>query len=221
METEFWLQTWRDGKIGFHRDAPMPLLVQYWPSLELAADSRVLVPLCGKSLDLLWLAEQGHRVLGVELSPLAVQRFLKEHALDAEVHESAQGIHHVAGNIEIIQGNVLNLDDATLASCQAIYDRAAVIALPADMRRRYAERVYARLAPDCKGLMITLDYPQQQMQGPPFSVDAQEVHDLLGDVWSIDLLERRDILAQQPSFLERGITQLHTGIFRLHRRSTD
>jgi len=218
MQAEFWLERWREGRTGFHRDAPMPLLLQHWPALALPRDSRVLVPLCGKTLDMRWLAEQGHRVLGVELSPLAVAQFFAEQGLKPTRHESPLGMHHVAGNIEIIEGDVFALDDATLAGCSAVYDRAAVIALPPPLRARYAREVYARLPAGCRGLMITLEYPQYEMEGPPFSVDASEVAALFGGHWDLDLLERRDILASQPAFREGGVTALHTSVHRLRRK---
>lgn len=217
MQADFWLQRWREGRTGFHRDAPMPLLVEHWPALALPRGSRVLVPLCGKTLDMPWLAAQGHRVLGVELSALAVQQFLDENGLRAETHESPLGTHHVVGRIEIIQGDVFALDDATLAGCDAVYDRAAIIALPADLRRRYARELYARLPAGCRGLMITLDYPQGDMEGPPFSVDADEVQALFGDAFDIQRLEHRNILASQPSFIEAGVASLHTDVFTLRR----
>lgn len=215
MQAQFWLQRWREGRTGFHRDAPMPLLTQHWPALNVPEGSRVLVPLCGKTLDMLWLAEQGYRVLGVELSPLAIEQFLAEHQLDAVTHDSPMGRHYNAGTIEIINGDVLSLDDATLASCAAIYDRAAIIALPQDLRQRYAQQVYARLPCGSLGLMITLDYPQAEMEGPPFSVNADEVRALLGSHFDIHQLDRRDILAEQPKFSEQGVSALHNNVFSL------
>ncbi len=220
MQADFWLQRWREGRTGFHRDAPMPLLVQHWPALALPADSRVLVPLAGKSLDMLWLAAQGHRVLGVELSPLAIGQFLSENDLHAETRESPLGTHYLAGRIELVQGDVFALGDAILAGCDAVYDRAAVIALPPELRRRYADEVYARLRPGCRGLMITLEYPQADMDGPPFSVDADELHARFDADWDIDVLERRDILAAQPDFAERGVGSLHTSVYALRRRGS-
>lgn len=219
MDASFWLQHWREGRIGFHRDQPLPLLLKYWPTLALPASSRVLVPLCGKSLDMIWLASQGYRVLGVELSPLAVAQFLAENHLDAKVHDSPLGHHHVTDRIEIIQGDAFGLDDTTLATCDAIYDRAAVVALPAAMRRTYAKRVYARLRPGARGLMVTLEYAQREMDGPPFSVDASEVDALLGEHFEIDALDHRGILASEPGFAARGLTALSTGIYGLRRRA--
>lgn len=217
MEPEFWLQRWREGRTGFHREAPIPLLLEHWPRLALPPGSRVLVPLCGKSLDMVWLASQGHRVLGVELSPLAIAQFFEENGLTARVHESALGRHHVAGTIELIQGDAFALDQATLDSCAAVYDRAAIIALPPALRERYACQVYARLAPGSRGLMITLEYPQAEKQGPPFSVEEPEVRALLEPGWQVERVERRDILASQPSFSEQGVTALSTVVYELRR----
>jgi thiopurine S-methyltransferase len=219
METDFWLQRWREVRTGFHRDRVMPLLEQHWDALALAPGSRVFVPLAGKSLDMLWLAAQGYRVLGVELSPLAAQQFFAESGLHPEVHESRYGRHHVAGAIELICGDAFALDTSALADCAGVYDRAAVIALPADMRRRYAEELYARLPTGCRGLMITLEYPQAEKAGPPFAVDEREVRNLFGARWSVDLLERRDILAAQPGFVAEGVSALSTAVYRLRRVS--
>ncbi|MEO7063180.1 MAG: thiopurine S-methyltransferase [Dokdonella sp.] len=219
METNFWLQRWREGRTGFHRDRVMPLLTQHWDALALSPGSRVFVPLAGKSLDMLWLAAQGYRVLGVELSSLAVQQFFADNDLRPEVHDSRYGRHHVAGAIELICGDAFALDAAALADCASVYDRAAVIALPADMRRRYAEELYARLPAGCRGLMITLEYPQAEKVGPPFSVDEREVRSVFGARWQIDLLDRRDILDSEPGFVAEGVSALATAVYRLRRAS--
>jgi len=217
MEAEFWLQRWQEGRIGFHRGEVMPLLQKHWSSLAIPAGSRVFVPLAGKSLDMLWLAAQGHRVLGVELSPLAVEQFLAEHQLQAEVHASPLGQHHVAGNIELVCGDVFAFDSMALADCQGVYDRAALIALPPELRRRYIDGPYANLPSGCRGLLITLEYPPAEKQGPPFSVDATEVARLYHPRWQADLLERRDILADEPGFQAEGVTALSTAVWKLVR----
>src|SRR3546814_15292397 len=114
MDTEFWLQRWRDGQTGFHQTRVMPLLQKYWPALSVPQAGRVLVPLAGKSLDMAWLAGQGHRVLGVELSALAVEQFFAENNLHPATTDSPMGRHNVAGNIEVICGDIFALDAATL-----------------------------------------------------------------------------------------------------------
>ncbi|MDN5781439.1 MAG: thiopurine S-methyltransferase [Luteimonas sp.] len=218
MEANYWRQRWEEGRTGFHQDRVMPLLEQHWPSLGLAAGSRVFVPLCGKTLDMAWLAARGHRVLGVELSRIAVEQFFDEHGLAPEVHESPLGLHFVAGAIEIICGDALALDTATLADCAAVYDRAALIALPPPMRGPYVHELHARLPAGCRELLITLDYPVHEKAGPPFSIDADEVHRLYARDWRIELIERRDILANQPRFVAEGVTALHTAVWRLEKQ---
>lgn len=220
MQADFWLQAWRDGHIGFHRTEPLPLLVKHWPDLELAPDSRVFVPLCGKSLDMAWLVAHGHRVLGVELSPIAVEQFFDEHGLTPERHQTPYGTHYTAGRIEIIQGDVFALDAATLATCSAVYDRAAIVAMPPDLRTRYAREVYARLPEHCRGLMVTLEYPPAEMDGPPFSVEEGDIGRLFAHEWDISVLDRRDVLGSEPAFRARGLTAFHTAVYRLARRPT-
>ena len=219
MDADFWQQRWREGRTGFHQDRPTPLLEQYWSEAYAPKGCRVLVPLCGKSLDLLWLAERGHRVLGVELSPIAVQQFFTEHRMTPGIHVSASGTHYSCGPIEIVIGDAFALEDSLLASCQAIYDRAALIALPAELRRKYAYSVYARMAPGTRALVVDLEYPQAEREGPPFSVDAQEMRALFGERWAVELLERRDILDSQPRFQAEGISSLHTSAWRLLKRT--
>ncbi len=217
MKADFWLQRWRDGQIGFHQQQATPLLEQYWDAIDAPAGSRVFVPLCGKSLDMSWLAARGHRVLGAELSQQAVEQFFAEHGLDPEVRDSRYGRHYAAGSVEIICGDVFDLDADVLAGCAAVFDRAALIALPPDMRRRYAG-VYALLPAHCRGLVVTLEYPQHEKSGPPFSVSEAEVVSLFQAEWSVALLEQRDILAREPGFVAEGVTALVTCAYRIERR---
>ncbi|MBD9435508.1 thiopurine S-methyltransferase [Pseudoxanthomonas sp. PXM03] len=217
MDADFWLQRWQEGQIGFHRSDVMPLLEKHWPSLQVRADARVLVPLCGKSLDMHWLAAQGYRVLGVELSPLAVAQFFQEAGVEPVRTVSQYGDHFTAGPIEIILGDAFGLEPALLADVEAVYDRAALIALPPALRRRYLDTLYASLPSGCRGLLITLEYPQQQKDGPPFSVGQAEVEALFASPWQHVLLERRDILDQEPRFQAEGLTALTTAVYRLRR----
>ena len=217
MDADFWLQRWQEGQIGFHRSDVMPLLEKHWPSLQVRADARVLVPLCGKSLDMHWLAAQGYRVLGVELSPLAVAQFFQEAGVEPVRAVSQYGEHFTAGPIEIILGDAFGLEPALLADVEAVYDRAALIALPPALRRRYLDTLYAALPSGCRGLLITLEYPQQQKDGPPFSVGQAEVEALFASPWQHVLLERRDILDQEPRFQAEGLTALTTAVYRLRR----
>ncbi|MDB5991616.1 MAG: thiopurine S-methyltransferase [Herbaspirillum sp.] len=213
MDADFWLARWRDGRTFFHRPDVMPQLQQYWPGLALPSGSRVLVPLCGKSLDMIWLAEQGFRVLGVELSQVGVEQFFAENGLQPEIHASALGSHYCAGNIEIICGDIFKLDAATLSGCTGIYDRAALIALPPEMRAQYVRHVYGQLAGRYQGILITLAYAQEQMSGPPFSVPDGEVQALYAGLGEATIVDRRDILAEEPKFAERGLGALEEIVY--------
>ena len=218
MQPEFWQQRWRDGKTGFHQDKPTPLMLKHWPALGVAPGTRVFVPLAGKTLDMAWLAAQGYAVLGVELSTLAIGQFFEQQGLHPVQHTSRYGTHYVAGTIEVIHGDAFGLDAAALAGCGAVHDRAALIALPPELRRRYVLELHAALPLGCRGLLITLEYPQDEKQGPPFSVAEAEVRELYGRDWDVSVLERREILAQQPLFAQEGVTALDTVVYATQRR---
>lgn len=218
MDPDFWQQRWREARIGFHQEQVTPLLERHWEAVGVQAGARVFVPLAGKSLDMAWLAARGHGVLGVELSRLAIEQFFDEHGLVPEVHESRLGHHYRAGGIELVCGDAFALDREALAGSAGVFDRAALIALPPELRRRYAAELYTRLPGGCRGLLVTLEYPQYEKDGPPFSVPADEVHALYDADWQVELLERRGVLDEQPNFAEEGVTVLHTAAWRLERR---
>ena len=217
MEAAFWHQRWADGQIGFHQSAPTPLMLKYWPSLEVPVGSRVFVPLCGKSLDMAWFASQGYRVLGVELSRTAVKQFFAEHGLTPAIESSRYGDHYRAGPIEIIVGDAFGLDAGILGDCAAVFDRAAIIALPPQLRSRYVDQLYARLPADCRGLLITLEYPQAERDGPPFSVPENEVHAGFGREWEIERIDHRPIPPDHPGFVG-GVSRLDTSVYALRKR---
>jgi thiopurine S-methyltransferase len=217
MNPDFWHQRWADNQIGFHQSAPTTLLLKHWPTLGVPAGATVFVPLCGKSLDMAWLASQGHQVLGVELSQLAVEQFYAEHGLTPDMYATQYGTHYRAGGIEIIHGDAFGLDAEVVAECAAVFDRAAMIALPPPLRARYADEVYARLPAHCRGLLITLEYPQAERDGPPFSIAEAEVRERYAPTWDIDLLERRPILPSHPGYVS-GVSTLDTAVYGLQRR---
>ena len=218
MHPDFWHQRWHDNRIGFHQAEVTPLLQAHWDAVNAPAGCTVFVPLAGKSLDMVWFAARGHRVLGVELSQLAVDQFFAEHALEAEIFETRYGRHHRANGIELICGDAFALDAEALADCAAVYDRAALIALPPDLRERYTSELYAALPAGCRGLLITLQYPQHEKEGPPFSISDVEVDARFASRWRIERLACRDILAEQPSFVDEGVTALETCVYRLEHR---
>jgi len=217
MDTEFWLERWRQGQTGFHMKKATPLLAKYWPALGVPRGGRVLVPLCGKSLDMIWLAGQGHRVLGVELSSLAVEQFFAENRLAPTVSAAPAGTLYRAGDIEILCGDIFALGQADFAECVGAYDRAALVALPPPMRERYVRHVYGQLPAACRALLLALEYDQNEMAGPPFAVLEEEVRTLYASWASVSVIDRRGILDKEPSFVARGLTRLDTVVYELRR----
>ncbi|CAI8793705.1 Thiopurine S-methyltransferase [Pseudomonas chlororaphis] len=218
MQPEFWHKRWEQNQIGFHLSEVNPYLQRYWPQLELAPGSRVLVPLCGKSLDLSWLASQGHQVLGIELSEKAIQDFFSEQQLQPQVSLRSGFKVYEYGPIQLWCGDFFALRATDVADCQALYDRAALIALPPEMRERYVAHLQSILPQGCQGLLITLDYDQVLMAGPPFAVLDDEVKALLGKRWQLRVEEERDILGESWKFLQGGVTRLEERVYRLLAR---
>lgn len=204
MDPEFWLERWRRGEIGFHQERPHPALARLWPMLGLAAGARVFVPLAGKSLDLLWLASQGFEVVGIELSPIAVQEFAAEHGRPPRV--------------ELRCGDLFDLTPASLGPIDAVFDRASLVALPPAMRRRYAATLAALSPPGSRTLLVTMEYDQARMAGPPHSVPEDEVHALYSATHAVELLARDSALADFPRFAQRGVDRLAEAAYRLTRR---
>lgn len=219
MEKDFWLERWQRGEIGFHQDEINPYLRQYWSTLNLAPGTPVFVPLCGKSRDLLWLRQQGHPVLGVELSPLAVEAFFTENELVPQHSRSHAFDCCVADGLRLLCGDFFDLGKADLAGVGAVYDRASLVALPPEMRTRYARHTLELLPAGTPVLLVTFDYPQHEMAGPPFAVTPAEVHALFGNQADVTLLAQEDVLAQNPRFRERGLSRLRENIFLLATRA--
>jgi len=217
MEPTFWQERWARNQIGFHLPEVNPYLQRHWPQLALAEGSKVLVPLCGKSLDLMWLASHGLRVMGVELSEQAVEAFFSEQNLVPRVTRRGAFTVYQADLIEVWCGDFFALDAEALVGCAALYDRAALIALPPLMRAQYAEHLSRLLPSGCQGLLITLDYDQTQKAGPPFAVTDEEVKVLFGSDWTLKVLQEQDVLQESWKFVQEGVTQLDERVYRLTR----
>ena len=185
MDSEFWQQRWQEGRIGFHKSDVNPELIKYFSNLALPIGSRVLVPLCGKSIDMVWLACAGYDVVGIELVESAVQAFFTEQnitptiteftsAADKSTLKRYQG--QLAGQtITLWAANIFALSAIDIDAINAIYDRAALIALPANMRADYSRHI-VKLSDNAPQLLITLNYDQSKKDGPPFSITQQQLH---------------------------------------------
>lgn len=215
MEKEFWLERWERAETGFHQDEVNPYLLKFWPELNPAPGAQVFVPLCGKSLDMLWLRQHGSSVLGVELSPIAVCDFFAENGMTPDHASSGHFDSCEADGIRILCGDFFELGKAELAQVKAVYDRASLVALPPEMRARYARHLVDILPSGTKILLVAFDYPQQEMQGPPFAITEAEVQALYSAYAEIRLLAQVDVLEQNPRFKARGMSRLQESIFLL------
>ena len=215
MKKDYWLERWEREEIGFHRNEINPYLRQYWQELHPAPGNEVFVPLCGKSRDMLWLREQGHAVLGVEWSALAVQAFFEENGHTPHHITSGKFDRYEVHGIRILCGDFFDLGKDDLANVSAVYDRASLVALPPEMRERYVHHLLGILPSAMQILLITFDYPQPEMPGPPFAVSVGEVEALYREHAGIRLLAQQDVLAQNPRFQERGLSRLQENIFLL------
>jgi thiopurine S-methyltransferase len=217
LRPKFWRERWRTGQIGFHQSAVDSRLKQYWADFKLAGGSRVFVPLCGKSLDLTWLRERGHFVAGVELSAVALESFCMEHGVPAMRRTQGRFDVYEAPNLRLYCGDFFALTTDLLGDVAALYDRAALISWAPELRASYVEHIAALTRPGTQTLLLTLEYPQTQMSGPPFCVGADEVVRLYAHHHAIQELSRHDILASDARLRARGLTQLHEVCYRLTR----
>ena len=217
MKPEFWHDRWRTGQLGFHQSTVDRSLTAYWPGFKLAAASRVLVPLCGKTLDLLWLRDRGHFVAGVELSAVALETFCMENGIPARRRVLRDFDVYEAERLRLFRGDFFALTPELLGDVAAVYDRAALISWPPALRESYVAHMAALTRPGTQTLLITLEYNQAQMSGPPFTVSADEVTRLYATHHEIRRLGGEDILANEPRLRSRGLTGLHEVCYQLTR----
>jgi thiopurine S-methyltransferase len=218
MNHGFWHDRWQKGEIGFHRGAVNDLLVKHWPALGLAAGSQVFVPLCGKSLDMVWLAERGHRVVGVELSEVAVDAFFAERGLAPSV-ELRQGFSvKSSGAYEIWCGDFFDFPREAVARAAAVYDRAALVAFPRALQPKYATHLAAIAPASAPILLIGLDFAGGEMTGPPFPASTAEIVAMFGATHTVSVVEARDGLEQSQNLKARGLKRLEESVYLLSRK---
>ncbi len=214
MEADFWHNRWENNLTGFHLNEVNPHLKANWPSLNLKPGARIFVPLCGKTLDLIWLADQSYQVVGVELSSLAVEAFFVENEIKAERSQVAGLELWQSDKISLFCGDFFDLTPEILGKIDAVYDRASLIALPPAMREDYAVKL-TELAQSAPKLLVTLEYDQSKMGGPPFSVSETEVKSLYQANYKVTQLSAQDVLDDNARFREKGIEYLNECIYKL------
>ena len=212
---------WATGKVGFHQSQINDFLITHWPALNLKGHESVLVPLCGKSLDMLWLQQRGHNVLGVELSQQALQAFLTEAHMEAKPVQHNPFCGYESAGMTLLCGDFFKLRLEDCSDIRAVYDRAAIVALPPQMRQAYVlhlKKVLPTLPKSSKSskgigvqiLMVTLEYDQSKMSGPPFSVTEPEVRDLFGAFATVNKLCEVPTSRKGLAMLEKAyLIQLH------------
>ncbi|MCA9392888.1 MAG: thiopurine S-methyltransferase [Candidatus Omnitrophica bacterium] len=192
MDPNFWHQRWESNNIAFHADEVNPALTRHFSALQAGTGGRVFLPLCGKTLDIGWLLTQGYRVAGAELSPTAIGQLFKQLAMEPSVTQLGTVCHYAGQGIDIYVGDIFQLTAEIVGPVDAVYDRAALVALPADMRRRYTAHLMEMTA-KAPQLLLSFAYDQSQMEGPPFSVPLEEVQQHYAAHYAITELEQTDI----------------------------
>lgn len=218
MDPEFWLQRWEKQQTGFHQQSINPYLEAYWRELAVAGGAPVFVPMCGKSRDMQWLRDRGHPVIGVEIARIAVRDFFQELSITPRVMQVGSLERWEAQGYTLWCGDLFELKAAQLAGVTAVFDRASLIALPAQMRPRYASHMADIVPRSAATLLVSLTYPQREMEGPPFCVDEAEVRALHAQ-YRVDRLADVDVLShpENQRFLERGLTAMSEQVYRLRR----
>jgi thiopurine S-methyltransferase len=217
VQPDFWLDRWRNAQIGFHQAATDKHLKAYWPSLNLPADSPIFVPLCGKSLDLIWLHSQGLFVSGIELSPIALESFCLEHGIPARRRTLEHFDVYEADRLALFRGDFFRLTPSLLGAPSAVYDRAALISWAPALRSAYVNHLTSLTQKGTQTLLISVEYPEAQMSGPPFPLDRNVIDALYAGHHSIELLGTHEILDLEPRLRARGLTELREIAYRLTR----
>ncbi len=175
MDANFWHKKWENNDISFHQDETNPLLVQHFKTLSLAEKSRIFIPLCGKTRDIAWLLTHGYSIAGAELSKIAVEQLFAELGVTASITKVDNLEHYSAACIDIFVGDIFELSNSLLGPIDAIYDRAALVALPSATRRNYAAHLM-QITNKAPQLVICYEYDQSTLDGPPFSISTEEIH---------------------------------------------
>jgi len=192
MDVSFWLERWEKNDIGFHENETNPALIKYFKELSLAKGRRVFLPLCGKTLDIAWLLSNGYRIAGAELSEMAIEQLFVGLRVKPKISELGLVNHYSAENIDIFVGDIFNVSIKMLGAVDAIYDRAALVALPKDMRQQYTAHLM-EITNKAPQLLLSFEYDQNVMEGPPFSVSKEEVHQHYKDSYQLTLLAATNI----------------------------
>lgn len=192
MKASFWHQKWAEGDTAFHSGKTHTFLKAHLKNLKLGAGGRIFLPLCGKTRDIAWLLAQGYQVVGVELSEFAIKQLFDELGIQPTIRTLDKFSLYQALNIDIFVGDIFDLNRLLIGQVHGIYDRAALVALPAGMRRKYTRHLL-NLTDGADQLLITFEYPQELLEGPPFSIPASELVQLYTPAYQVLPLASQDV----------------------------
>lgn len=212
-----WITRWKTGKIGWHKTQVNTRLIEFIDCLKLRQGDSVFVPLCGKSMDMIYLLEQGFKVVGVELSEIAAQAFFSENNLKFSIEKHPHFVVYANENIQILVGDYFDLDASILTQISAVYDRAALVALPSDLRAKYVCHLYAIIPNGSKILLLTLDYPPIESFAPPYGVDENEIAKLFAYGFKYQQLQCFNDIKNEPKFLRAGVAFINKATYCLHK----
>lgn len=215
MKPKFWLERWQKNQIGFHQAEHNKLLLEFWHRTGLAAGERVFVPLCGKSLDMRWLIHAGHPVTGVEMAQIAVDTFFAEAQVQPQAQVVDRFMQYATDDLRIYLGDFFDLTAPLLEDVKGIFDRGALVALPPDMRFRYVDHLLRIVPDDTRILLLTFEYDQNLVAGPPHSVMPEEVEQLYGSRCEVQLLESIVTELLPPHFADQGVSKAVESVYLL------
>jgi len=188
MKADFWHNLWETNDIGFHLNDTNPFLLEFFSELNLKTNSRIFVPLCGKTVDIKWLLNKGHKVVGIELNEKAIQELFTSLALKPKIQKIGALTLYSAKDIDIFVGDIFELNKEILGNVDAIYDRGALGAIPKEMQIKYTPLLIS-ITESAPQLLISFEYNQSLYQGPPFSITKTELEDSYKEFYNIKLLK--------------------------------
>ena len=212
-----WLEFWENNEINWHSDVVTQELEEYLGLLKLEPGDKVFFPLCGKSVDMIYLLNQGFSVVGVELSEIAIKQFFHENGLDYTITRVGKFDLYSAKNIEIYCGDFFSLSSKHLSDVKAVFDRKSLIALDQNLRQKYVKHLNDIISLGVRILLITLHYPQHQMSGPPFSVDKSEVESLFSMAFIYQELESFQDIENGSKLVHAGVEYIENAAYCLQK----
>lgn len=213
----YWNQKWQTNDIAFNQEEPNELLKQFLPTLNLKPGDKIFVPLCGKSIDMFWLLQQDYVVTGIELSSQACEAFFQEYQIPYLRKQLDAFTLFYNEKISLFAGDFFDLDASVLGTMNAVFDRAALIALPDNLRKQYAAKMISLLNKNTIILLISSTYNQQEMSGPPFSVGEKEINQLYSEYFHIKKLLDREAASIPPHLQAKGLTAASEQLYLLSK----